>query len=553
MGSQKRDYDVLEIVPKWEIAKIYLRCLLANFTILLKWLYESVKCKVNPTAIMRRTIERTDFPNKPPIFMTDTNLGRHSYVKLENTKLHFVEAGSRSNPIVLLLHGFPDCWFGWRYQIPELTHYFHVIALDLKGFNDSDKPHWRFEYTPKKVCEDLRKFLIAISAKSVSIIGHDLGATIGWLFAHTNPEMVDKFVSVSTPHPNLLWDNLPKSSPFNRSWLEFVQLPMLPEMELKHTADKLLRRCHSHVTKEKLYLSGTNGTLTNNLMEAYLYSFCQTDDWRGPLNYYRNFLFYRVRDGEILQCPCLIITGNDDRFYKLESVVKSSEFCENFIIKIIEQCGRAPHQEMAAEFNSTLLKFLIGKKFSQKPTEVQPTQARGLVGRMFGGIGTVANNTVKLGNNLRETINNREKTKLGHAAKANIVGKKLAWFAERLLERQDPLMPAEYEALVDEYLQRFDQELEQIKIVQSIGKHRATQHAAREAVIKTTIETEKLNFNAGGGIELPDLCDAINFKLFQEWDGSAASIQHLKLKFISRKALKTSTAKKEAEAEKMME
>lgn len=136
---------------------------------------------------------------------------------------------------------------------------------------------------------------------------------------------------------------------------------MLPEMELKHTADKLLRRCHSHVTKEKLYLSGTNGTLTNNLMEAYLYSFCQTDDWRGPLNYYRNFLFYRVRDGEILQCPCLIITGNDDRFYKLESVVKSSEFCENFIIKIIEQCGRAPHQEMAAEFNSTLLKFLIGK------------------------------------------------------------------------------------------------------------------------------------------------------------------------------------------------
>uniref|UniRef100_A0A182R8C5 AB hydrolase-1 domain-containing protein n=1 Tax=Anopheles funestus TaxID=62324 RepID=A0A182R8C5_ANOFN len=403
MANQKRDYDVLEVVPKWEITKIYLRCLLANLTILLKWLYESVKCKINPTAIMRRTIERTDFPNKPPIFMTDTNLGRHSYVKLENTKLHFIEAGNRSNPTVLLLHGFPDCWFGWRYQIPELTHYFHVIALDLKGFNDSDKPHWRFEYTPKKVCEDLRKFLIAISAKSVSIIGHDLGATIGWLFAHTNPEMVDKFVSVSTPHPNLLWTNLPKSSPFNRNWLEFVQLPMLPEMELKHTADKVLRRCHSHVTKEKLYLSGTNGTLTNNLMEAYLYSFCQTDDWRGPLNYFRNFLFYRVRDGEIIQCPCLIITGNDDRFYKLESVVKSSEFCENFIIKIIEQCGRAPHQEMATEFNSTVLKFLIGKKYSQKVTDVQPTQVRGLVGRMFGGIGSVANNTVKLGNNLRES------------------------------------------------------------------------------------------------------------------------------------------------------
>lgn len=112
-------------------------------------------------------------------------------------------------------------------QISELSQYFHVIALDLKGFNDSDKPLWRFDYTPKKICEDLRKFLIAISAKSVSIVGHDLGAIIGWTFTHTNPEMVDKFVSVSTPHPNLLWDNLPRNSPFNRRWLEFVQVLFL--------------------------------------------------------------------------------------------------------------------------------------------------------------------------------------------------------------------------------------------------------------------------------------------------------------------------------------
>lgn len=142
-------------------------------------------------------------------------------------------------------------------------------------------------------------------------------------------------------------------------------------------------------------------------------------------------------------------------------------------------------------------------------------------------------------------INNREKIKLGHAAKANVVGKKLAWFAERLEGRQNPLSQPEFEALIDGYLQRFDKELEQIKIVQSIGKHRATQHAAREAVIKTTVETEKLNFNSGGGIELPDLCDATNFKLFQEWDGSAGSIQHLKLKFVSRKSLQPPVVSKD--------
>lgn len=132
-------------------------------------------------------------------------------------------------------------------------------------------------------------------------------------------------------------------------------------MEMKYNAERMLKKCYPHILKEKMYMTGSNGSVINNLMEAYKYIFSHSDDWRGPLNYYRNFLFFRVKEGETVQCPCLIITGNDDRFYKLESVVKSSDFCENFIIKVIEQSGHAPHQEMPTEFNSLLLKFLLGK------------------------------------------------------------------------------------------------------------------------------------------------------------------------------------------------
>uniref|UniRef100_A0A2M4C1X7 Putative translation machinery-associated protein 16 n=1 Tax=Anopheles marajoara TaxID=58244 RepID=A0A2M4C1X7_9DIPT len=148
-------------------------------------------------------------------------------------------------------------------------------------------------------------------------------------------------------------------------------------------------------------------------------------------------------------------------------------------------------------------------------------------------------------------INNREKIKLGHAAKANVLGMKLAWFAEKVEGREEPLTPAEYEELIDLYLQRFDGELEQIKIVQAIGKHRANQHAAREAVIKTTLGMEKQHF-AGGGLELPDLCDAEHFKKFQEWNGDAASVQHLKLKFISRKSLQSAEKVTKAETDQQM-
>lgn len=139
-------------------------------------------------------------------------------------------------------------------------------------------------------------------------------------------------------------------------------------------------------------------------------------------------------------------------------------------------------------------------------------------------------------------INNREKKKMGHAVKANVVGKKLGWFAEHLEDRVEPLKSEEFEQLIDTYLTRFDAELEQIKLVQSINKQRINQHASREATVKITLEKETDDFN-GGGLELPDLCDKIEFQKFQQWDGSAQSIQHLKMHFISRKRLQTQSKK----------
>lgn len=82
---KSNQYDILRIVPKRQIFKIYLRCLVANLILLIKWLFESVKNRVNQTTIIRRAIERTEFPNRQPNFMTETKMGRHSYVKLEVT------------------------------------------------------------------------------------------------------------------------------------------------------------------------------------------------------------------------------------------------------------------------------------------------------------------------------------------------------------------------------------------------------------------------------------------------------------------------------------
>ncbi|XP_017962954.2 translation machinery-associated protein 16 homolog [Drosophila navojoa] len=133
--------------------------------------------------------------------------------------------------------------------------------------------------------------------------------------------------------------------------------------------------------------------------------------------------------------------------------------------------------------------------------------------------------------------NNKHKTRLGHAIKSNIMGEKLSWFLGHIdEERTTPLSPQEFEELIELYLHRFDEELQQIALKQSIGKNRANQHAARQDVIRITLERERNEYQSGG-MELLNLCDPAKFKMLLDWDGSALSVQHLKLDLVSHNML----------------
>lgn len=99
-------------------------------------------------------------------------------------KFHYVEAGDKSAPPLLLLHGFPDCWLGWEAQITLLSVSYRVYALDLKGFGDSDKPGIRLHYTLPRLLSELRALLITLAdnplRRNVTILAHDLGGILGW-------------------------------------------------------------------------------------------------------------------------------------------------------------------------------------------------------------------------------------------------------------------------------------------------------------------------------------------------------------------------------------
>ncbi|XP_031638878.1 epoxide hydrolase 3-like [Contarinia nasturtii] len=404
--KRKNPYDILTKLSRWTIFCYHLKSILIGLWILLKWFAQFLWHSIQQSTKYQQQITLTpiDYPDyfhdKPPPCLVDNRIGLQSYVKLKGTKLHYIEAGNQSDPLILLLHGFPDCWLGWHNQIKELSRFYRVVALDLKGFNDSDKPQWRKEYKIHKICDELLQFIKSLGSNSVSIIGHDIGAVIGWFFAHTHAENVDRFVSVSASHPNLMWDNLQSKSLINDHWLKFVQLPYLPEMEMTRTDSKFIERTLSHLNKEVYNNSDLLLHQIPNKLDAYKYVFSRKSDWSGPLNYYRNLPFYKVNAGETVRCPCLIVIGSEDNFCRLDSVVRSTEYCDNYIVKIIENAGHWPHQEKPSEFNRVVLKFLVGHRANQKIEPIDKTNNRGIMGRMLGAV----SNGVKIGTYVLDSV-----------------------------------------------------------------------------------------------------------------------------------------------------
>ncbi|PSN36565.1 hypothetical protein C0J52_09140 [Blattella germanica] len=328
--------------------------------------------------------------DNPPPCLVDSTLGHHSYMKLKGVKLHYVESGDRDKPLLLLLHGFPDCWLSWRNQIPVLAQHYRVVSLDLKGFGDSDKPVWRRSYRVDTLLCELKEFVIALGVTNCTVIGHDLGAMLGWYLIHQYPDLIKKFVAISCPHPNVYWSDLPQGSAFNTRWVHFSQLPYLPEIDALKGDISIINQCFHHLHKKN--------SQEITFMEAYKYAFSRKEDWTGPINYYRNLPFSRVsEDSKKVEVPCLLITGNRDQFIHLESVVKSTDYVQKFTLKIADGAGHFPHQEMPDSVNKMLLSFLIVPDVRRT---VEKTPSKGLVNLMFGAVSS----TVKYGNNVLDAV-----------------------------------------------------------------------------------------------------------------------------------------------------
>src|ERR1700736_2387334 len=158
---------------------------------------------------------------------------RESYAEIGDVRLHYVEAGE--GPLVLLLHGFPEFWYGWRQQIQPLAAAgFRVVAPDMRGYNLSSKPDGVHAYDTGQLTADIRGLIHERGAGSALLAGHDWGGSVAWATAMNHPEVVDRLAILNAAHPRKLSQGLHHPGQLRQSWyFFFFDLPGLPEHHVR--------------------------------------------------------------------------------------------------------------------------------------------------------------------------------------------------------------------------------------------------------------------------------------------------------------------------------
>lgn len=128
-----------------------------------------------------------------------SDLGEHGFADSDGVKIHYVTAGE--GPLLVMIHGFPDFWYSWRHQMPQLSRHFQVVAIDQRGYNRSDQPEGADNYRMNKLVGDVRAVVRHFEQDKAIIVGHDWGGMVAWSFAMTYPVVTDRLVVLNLPHP----------------------------------------------------------------------------------------------------------------------------------------------------------------------------------------------------------------------------------------------------------------------------------------------------------------------------------------------------------------
>lgn len=284
---------------------------------------------------------------------------RHRHEQVNGLRFHYVEAGAGS--LVLLLHGFPEFWYSWRRQIPALAQAgSHVLAPDLRGYNESEKPTLVRDYRGNTLVSDIVALMDHAGAAKAVVVGHDWGGVIAWALAQRHPERVDRLVILNAPHPAALRRELLRSPAqwYRSSYILFFQLPWLAEWRLRAGNFAFLRKV---LRREPVQA----GAFNDEDVERYRSALAQPGALTAALNYYRAALRYpdlsKDSDRPIIM-PTLVLWGMRDRYLGPGLAEDLSRWVPDLHLQRFEDASHWIQNDAPDRVNAAMLEFLQSGK-----------------------------------------------------------------------------------------------------------------------------------------------------------------------------------------------
>jgi len=232
---------------------------------------------------------------------------RHRTVHANGVDLHVAEAGD--GPPLLVVHGWPQHWWSWRYVIPALSQRYRVIAPDLRGMGWTDAPDG--PYDKQTFADDLLALLDHEGIERTKILAHDWGGYASFLLAMDHPERVERMVVLDVPPPVQ-----PPPS------LRLLALPiaLLYQLPIVTLGARLFERSTFYVRTLIKFGSGPDVKWTDEELDIFATRFQEPARARASTAIYRTFqrreLFAR-RSIDDLRTPSLLLMGGAGIFYRI--------------------------------------------------------------------------------------------------------------------------------------------------------------------------------------------------------------------------------------------
>jgi pimeloyl-ACP methyl ester carboxylesterase len=290
----------------------------------------------------------------------------HEYADVNGVRLHYARAGS--GPLVVFLHGFPEFWYEWKNQIAEFSRDHTAVAPDMRGYNLSSKPAAVSAYQMPLLVEDVRALasdlLKSTGGSRFTLVGHDWGGVVAWVFAAQHPELLDKLVIVNAPHPTVFQREL-RENLAQQQASQYMLMFRSPQAEEILPADGYAR-----LTSMVLGAGLKDGTVTEDDRAAYLAAWAQPGALTGGLNYYRSSgigppasaspdaAAVPTQPPMVVRVPTLVIWGEKDTALLPGNLNGLNDVVPTLTIRRVPEGTHWIVRERFAEVNRLIREFL---------------------------------------------------------------------------------------------------------------------------------------------------------------------------------------------------